>query len=652
MAAARWDAYGMRAVLTVYAAGVICWLALGLLPSLLAVGAVHDALVWLALGNGPLAGMAGQALDLQVMSSMADVPVETLLLEYLFSLLNLVLGLILLVRRPDDLVPRLLAVALLGTAATFNLPSHRAFYLIGTPWPVQLFHFCVHIASGVAYIWAVVLFPDGTWPRQIRLGRRTTRLVAVAVTAVAALISWRGSFLAHPQFFMVFFGVAVPILGVGAQLLRLRDRRTSAEQKAVSRLLCAALLPSLVVALLWLGGRGLGALGVDGALVFCAQLQQLFPVVFAVVPVVLVAGVLRYRLWDIDRLLSRVLVYGTLALVVGACYVVAVSAASWLGGDRLWSVVIAMAVAATLIEPLRVVARRWANRVVFGQELSPSDAMRTLVSGLEQLNAGREIDQVAEVALTATRAESAGVWLIEDEGPVRVAQAGVDRGTGYPAGDSAWQIRHEGETLGVLTLGVADGERLSARDRETAERIATHAGLVLHNARLTIRLVDRVSELATRAEALRRARRRLVAAQDEERHRLERDLHDGAQQALVAVIIGAAALRPPVEQSARDDLLEVLEIARRDLDEVLYTSRPAALARGLTEAIIEASRLAERSGVAVEVRQRGTAVLDPEVEVAIYYCCLEALQNVVKHAGAAHAWIDVQLESGVSFSRP
>ena len=398
---------------------------------------------------------------------------------------------------------------------------------------------------------------------------------------MAALISWRGSFLAHPQFFIVFFGVAVPILGVGAQLLRLRDQRTSAEQKAVSRLLCAALLPSLVVALLWLGGRGLGALGVDGALAFCTHLQQLFPVVFAVVPVVLVAGVLRYRLWDIDRLLSRVLVYGTLALVVGACYVVAVSAASWLGGDRLWLVVIAMAVAATLIEPLRVVARRWANRVVFGQELSPSDAMRTLVSGLEQLNAGREIDQVAEVALTATRAQTAAVWLNEDEGPVRVAQAGVDRGTAYPAGGAAWQIRHEGETLGVLTLGVADGERLSAVDRDTAERIAAHAGLVLHNARLTIRLVDRVSELATRAEALRRARRRLVAAQDEERHRLERDLHDGAQQALVAVIIGAAALRPPVEQSARDDLLDVLEIARRDLDEVLSTSRPAALSSRL-----------------------------------------------------------------------
>ena len=238
------------------------------------------------------------------MSQMADLPVGSALLDYVFSLLNLALGLILFARRPDDLVPRLLAVALLGTAATFNLPSHRAFYLIGTPWPVQLLHFCVHIASGVAYVWAVVLFPDGAWPRQIRLGREATRVIVAAVTAVAALISWRGSFLAHPQFFMVFFGVAVPVLGIGAQLLRLRDRQAPAEGKPVSRLLCAAFLPSLVVALLWLGGRVSAPSG-SRALAFCGHVQQLFPAVFAIVPLVLVAGVLRYRLWDIDRLLSR-----------------------------------------------------------------------------------------------------------------------------------------------------------------------------------------------------------------------------------------------------------------------------------------------------------------------------------------------------------
>jgi signal transduction histidine kinase len=173
---------------------------------------------------------------------------------------------------------------------------------------------------------------------------------------------------------------------------------------------------------------------------------------------------------------------------------------------------------------------------------------------------------------------------------------------------------------------------------------------VLHNARLTIRLVDRVAELGLRAESLRQARRRLVAAQDEERHRLERDLHDGAQQALVAVVIGAAALRSPVAPSARDELLEVLEIARRDLDQLFNTTRPAVLSRGLSAALTEAADLARRSGLTVQVEQHGVAALDPEVEVAVYYCCLEALQNVMKHADARRAWIEVELQRLVSFS--
>ena len=90
------------------------------------------------------------------------------LLQYAFSLLNLVLGVLLIVRRPNELVPRLLALGLLGTAATFNLPSHEAFHILGSPWPIALLHFTFHIVSGVAYLWAVVLFPDGRLPEPDR----------------------------------------------------------------------------------------------------------------------------------------------------------------------------------------------------------------------------------------------------------------------------------------------------------------------------------------------------------------------------------------------------------------------------------------------------------------------------------------------------
>jgi signal transduction histidine kinase len=596
--------------------------------------------LWLLLG----------ILALIARPSIAPVPVGEAAREYAFSLLNFSLGVVLFARRPDDLVPRLLAFALLGTAATFNMPSHRAFYLIGTPWPVQLVHFAIHITSGVCYVWAVVLFPDGSWPRRIRLGRRSTWVIVASWTLAVAVISWRGSFLAHPQFFMVFFGIAVPMLGIGAQTLRLRDDRANAHQRAVARLMCAALLPSLAGGLLWLGGRCLWLLGTPGALTFCARIEDLFPALFAIVPIVLVAGVLRYRLWDIDRLLSRVLLYGALSLAVGGCYVVIVTLASWFGGDGLWSTVIAAAVAVALAEPLRLAARRWANRVVFGQELSPTEATRSLIFGLERLSAGREIDQVAAVALAATRARDAAIWLDDHGSPVRLAHAEPDRPTEFHRHEESWPIRYEGARLGSLTLGLVDGEHLPQADRETAARIADHAGLVLHNAQLTVRLVERVAELSDRTEVLRQTRRRLVAAQDQERYRLERDLHDGAQQALVAAVIGAAALRPPMDDAARDELGEVLQTARHDLDDVLADAPPAALARGLGPALRGAAALAERDGLVVSVDQSGEGTVDSEVEAAVYYCCREALQNVAKHAHARHARVALVLGPEVRFS--
>ena len=90
------------------------------------------------------------------------------------------LGVLLIVRRPDDLVPRLLALGLLGTAATFNLPSHEAFHMLGSPWPIAMR--ALHLSHRVRawrYLWAVVLFPDGRLPARIALSGRSLTFAAV-----------------------------------------------------------------------------------------------------------------------------------------------------------------------------------------------------------------------------------------------------------------------------------------------------------------------------------------------------------------------------------------------------------------------------------------------------------------------------------------
>ena len=343
-------------------------------------------------------------------------------------------------------------------------------------------HFTFHIVSGVTYMWAVILFPDGRLPPQIRIGRRAQAACAAGFTALVAVLCWRSSFLAHPQFFVIFFGIAVPVVGIAAQVLRLRDPQTTTNERRVARMLCAALLPAFATALLWLACRLVaaltsGATHVD-AVHATVRIATWFPVVFAVVPVVLFAAVLRYRLWDVDRWLTRVLVYGVLTVAIAIGYVVGVLiGASLFGPDTLWTMVLTLAVVAALVEPARVWLRRWANRVVFGVSLDPQEALRTLSKGLDRLTPAEELDRLTSVALNATRANAVRLWLIDGDDvlctaaappdasrdPVTIVDLGLREGVSFAAVADALgetvccPVRHQGELLGLLGASTTDG---------------------------------------------------------------------------------------------------------------------------------------------------------------------------------------------------
>jgi signal transduction histidine kinase len=620
--AAKWTRPGFRVAFWIYAAGLLCWLGLGLLA--------------VAARSSVLSDHLGSLGDRIMHADMADLPSPWVIaLQYAFSVLNLVLGLLLAIRRGDERVPRLLAFALLGTAATFNMPSHVVFHILGSPWPIALTHFTFHIVSGVCYLWAVVLFPDGLLPRRIRLRGRALAGVVVAVTVAVVLICWRSSFLAHPQFFVIFFGILVPVAGVTCALLRLTDPQVAPMERRTSRLLLAALLPAFGVALVWLGARAValsgGRLASDAAS-FAVGLQDVFPAAFAIVPVVLAAGVVRYRLWDIDRLLSRVLTYLVIVFGAGAVYVAVLAAVGSVAGGG-W-VVVAVAAAAVVVEPVRTAAHGWANRVVYGQRLSPTEAMRTLISGLGRLTPSGELAQLTAVTVAATRAQAAALWMQDGDRLVLAAAtpatsdaiAPADLGMTYCV-----PVLHAGDRLGVLGVRA---EGLHSRDAALIDDVAAHAGLLVHNALLTVQLARHVAELAERTEHLRIARRRLVAAQDEQRRSLERDLHDGAQQALVATIIGLRTLT--ANGASTGELTEwraVLTGARDSLAAVCAANEPAQLTReGLTGALARAVAVARRSGpeIALDVDLPGEP--EPVVRTAVYFCVLEALQNAAKHA--------------------
>jgi signal transduction histidine kinase len=623
-----------------YACGLILWLVLGILPTLAAdVPVVHHQIAQWAEHSL----MARRILHPMFPGSMGPDRTSTgqAVLQYAFSLLNLGLGLVLALRLAGERVPRLLAFALLGTAATFNMPSHRAFHITGTPWPITLIHFVFHIVSGVTYLWAVVLFPDGRLPHRLRLGPRQLRAAAAAVTVIVVFVSWRGSFLAHPQFFVVFFGIVVPLAGVGSQALRLTDPGTTPADRRVTRLLVGALLPALVTGSLWLGGHLAGGLGWSAAQRFDGHVQTWFPAVFALVPIVLFAGVIRYRLWDVDRALANLLGYAAIACVVGAGYVVAVTAGASVVGGGMLATVVVLTVVAVAIEPLRLRARRWANRVIYGQDLSPTEAMRSLVSGLESLSPTGEIDQLTEVAVRATRARSAALWLADGAewtvASVHPAQAAA------PGREQSWPVRYQGELLGVLAIG---GEPTAA-DRALIGDLAAHAGIVVQNALLTVQLARQVVTLTEQTDQLRRTRRRLVEAQDAERRRLERNLHDGAQQELVAVIAAVGTVEATGSSGEAmtrltGGLRRMLAEAKASVLELCGDGRPLPLVElGLDGALRRLVDLAGQSGVHAVLEMTATD-LAPEVEAAVYFCCAEALQNVTKHARATTAAVSVR----------
>ncbi|HET7476830.1 MAG TPA: ATP-binding protein [Dermatophilaceae bacterium] len=646
-----------------YVAGLLLWLSVGLLPPLVAlVGGLRDLAVSVA-GSDVALSAAARAL-LAEQPSGADKAVWAV--QYLFSALNLALGLLLAVKRPGQLESRLLSWAFIGTAATFNEPSHVVFHFLGSAPVLSAVHFAFHVGSGTAYLWAVVLFPDGRLPVLVR---RSTALIGGALaTATVTWICWRSSFIAHPPFFVAFFGVLVPVAGIAAQSVRVRAA-AGAAQAQQARLLRSALVPALITAGLWLLVNGLRLVGADmsaAARTASAQIEMLFPAVFAVIPVMLFVAILRYRLWELDLVISRALLVSLVAGVVSVLYVVVLAAAAVLTGGFGWSAVVAVIIVAVVVEPVRQACTRLANRVVFGQELPPREALRELTGRLARTDTSDQLADLTRVIVAGTRAGRAYVWVLTGpeltlaaSAPARPAVSRIPvattTGDGTPRngeaavhaarvtlGGAVLPVRHEGAVIGVLAVSTPPGVGLPQAERRLVEQLAGHAGMLLANAALSTSLMEQVQAVQARRRELATSRHAVVLAQDTERRRLERDMHDGAQQELVAFLVHLGILATmartgrPVDCDAVAPARELLDASRRTVADLASGGAPAVVRElGVCRALQRAVTAAGAGGTQVTLRCSLPENLDISVGVVVYFTCLEALQNATKHARAA-----------------
>ncbi len=366
-------------------------------------------------------------------------------------------------------------------------------------------------------------------------------------------------------------------------------------------------------------------------------------------------AVLKYRLYEIDVVISKAVVYGVLAAFFTVVYVaIVVGIGTAIGSTHNpFLTVLAAAVIALAFNPVRTRARRLANRVVYGKRATPYEVLSAFAERMAGTYSVEEVlPRTARMLAEGTGAVRADVWLrvgpelraegswpsaaqseripLVDDGPIEVP--GASRVVG---------VKHQGELLGALSVQKAPGDPVTSTEERLLDDVASQAGLVLRNVRLI--------------EELRASRQRIVAAQDQERRKLERDIHDGAQQQLVALAMKANLAESLVghdEVKERALLVQLKAEAQDALENLRDLARgiyPPLLAdQGLVAALTAQAR---KSPMPVSVETDGVSRFSQEAEAAVYFCCLEALQNVAKYAKASHAVVRLSGDaSHVAFS--
>jgi len=354
----------------------------------------------------------------------------------------------------------------------------------------------------------------------------------------------------------------------------------------------------------------------------------------AAVPLSIVVGVLQHRLYDIDVTVRRSVVYAALVVGIAGVYVVLTAAPGLAFGAQIpvEAAVLVTVVAALAFQPLRRRLERWADLRVFGARVDRYRLLTAFGSELEQTEEfGRLLPRLAD---TVARGLDAS-W-------VRVSLPGVDAVVGEPAGPADLIITLPASgwiECGPKPGGYDDG------DRELLTTLVAQASTAIENVALTAQLAERLDEL-------RASRARIVAAADAEWRRIERDLHDGVQQHVVALLTKIRLARNAVGRG--EDVTAQLAAVQTDaadlmadLRELAHGIHPPVLSdRGLVEAI---ETRADRMPVPVatradpELRERRFAA---DVEAAAYYVVCEALTNVVKHADASMAAVELSTADG------
>lgn len=592
-------------------------------------------------------------------------------------------GLGLIVVRPGHRVPQLLLAmaSSMAIATALGAASSRLIAAGDAPpwlWTLLVAEYAFDIAGPAAMGTMFLLFPDGLVRRRYERGVVRFFVIGLASLPILMMLSHRllpaaeyaasrVAVVPSPLYWsalggigqgvVIAYQVATQFGLVGAALLvLLRYRRLPTREQAQTYWLLTvaiAVLADVVV---------VGLLTAYGVLPQGVQLTTFYAVwvpLLALLPVAIVIAVVRHQVVDVRVAVRRSVIYGAVSALIGLAFLLLTVALGMTAGHRLplLGTVVATIVVVLVLSPVRRRLDSWAGARLYGKRLTPADLLETFGETLEHAYDLHELGPSAATMIVDGLGVSWARLSLVLPGADVVEEIGVaTAGDAEPRWDPELVIPliDRDEEVGRIECGAPlRGGTVGPEDRALLLTVARQTALAVRNAHLGAELAGQLTEIRRQTEELDESRRRLVDAQDTERRRIERDLHDGVQQQVVAV---TTLLRLGLDQMAREPgaARDTVEDARRTaaemlagLRELVQGIRPPVLAdRGLVAAI-EARAARVPLGVLVDTGpQIRTVRFGADVESAAYFLVTEALANVLKHAMATEVHVRLRIDDG------
>jgi signal transduction histidine kinase len=602
----------------------------------LAVSIADLPLEWRRLHTVCVGSTCGQQLTAGIVQDLHQLNLSVdffasyfLFLEFGSLLVWLAVALLIFWRKSDDRMALLVALFLVLFPAAQGLGSPAA---VGAVYPsLQFLTTMLDMLGWISLLLFFYLFPDG------RFVPRWTAGVAFGYALLDILGSlFSGLSIGDMISFLLGLPLLIAVVGIGlySQIYRYRRISSPAQRQQTKWVVYGVVTAVLIFICLVLPGIGrvffsrpslIPVLVVNTAIYGCELL----------IPLSIGFSILRYRLYDIDIIINRTLVYGILTLSVVSIYALVVGTLGTLlqAQGNFLIALLAAGLIAVLFQPLRLLLQRGVNRLMYGERDTPNKVISRLGQRLETtLAPDAVLPTIVETVAQALKLPYAAITLRQGGEYVPAASYGQAQKEGLVRLPLVYQNEQIGE---LLLTPRAPGETFSSADRALLNDLARQAGVAASAVQLTTDLQRLTGEL-------RQSRTQLVTTREEERRRLRRDLHDGLGSALTSVTFQLDAAYnlldrdPAAVKALLKELKTQTQASIADIRRLVYNLRPPILDEwGLIAALREQVAQYQLNAVQVTVEAaEPLPALPAAVEVAAYRIALEALANVVRHAQA------------------